>query len=578
MTKVNNLSFEIDLVLEQDIHEDLNQAAEPQSREEEEQFVADETSVGVPDEAMIFDEDDSRHALSEESGEDSDKEDVEEQKLDFDPAASLPVWRQMVEHWEQPLWLKKYTLQAGLSNSFSAEELSPKDYFLLMFNDELQTLIVRETNLYADQFFAKHPEKSQVEHFKNWKTFDKARLRAYIALLFHMGLANFPRIADHWRCDHLYSCPLCPNIMSRAEFFLINQFLHLTDNSRANTSDKLYKIRPLINYLVAKWKNFYTMHKEICIDERMIPYTGRVSFKQFVKNKPTRWGIKAFLLCDAVTGYVYDMKIYTGREGQTRAKNLAQNIVLELTRDVTDRGHHLYFDSYFCSVSTAEALSIRDIGCTGVIRKNARGIPDSVKKPKKLKKGESLFRAKGNLVVLVYRAKREVRLLTNITGNQTDAQGKPLIIESYNKWSRGVDKSNQRVSYYNFQRKSKKWWRTVAISLIETTLVNCYQLYKMKYPFTALPQLQFREKLIKQLLEDFLQEKKTSNKPRINPNLHKIDIREQRNCFMCSTTENRKTSVYYCIECDVNICPSVCYHKLHTSLELPKKQSGKKLR
>jgi len=32
----------------------------------------------------------------------------------------------------------------------------------------------------------------------------------------------------------------------------------------------------------------------------MIPYKGRLAFKQYIKNKPTKWGIKVFVL----SGYI----------------------------------------------------------------------------------------------------------------------------------------------------------------------------------------------------------------------------------------------------------------------------------
>ena len=34
----------------------------------------------------------------------------------------------------------------------------------------------------------------------------------------------------------------------------------------------------------------------------MIPYKGRLKFKQYMKDKPTKWGIKAFVLSDARNG------------------------------------------------------------------------------------------------------------------------------------------------------------------------------------------------------------------------------------------------------------------------------------
>ena len=42
----------------------------------------------------------------------------------------------------------------------------------------------------------------------------------------------------------------------------------------------------------------------LTIDEAMIKFKGRLGLKQFIKNKPTKWGIIVFVLSGATTGYV----------------------------------------------------------------------------------------------------------------------------------------------------------------------------------------------------------------------------------------------------------------------------------
>ena len=50
------------------------------------------------------------------------------------------------------------------------------------------------------------------------------------------------------------------------------------------------------------------------IDKEMIPFKGHLSFKQY---KPTKWGIKAFVLSDATNGYVYRIQIYSEKGAET---------------------------------------------------------------------------------------------------------------------------------------------------------------------------------------------------------------------------------------------------------------------
>ena len=95
------------------------------------------------------------------------------------------------------------------------------------------------------------------------------------------------------------------------------KFLHLSDNSQyiprgQPGHDPLYKIRPLLSPLLANFKAAYTLHRELSIDEAMVGFKGRLCFIQYLPQKPTKWGIKAYVLADSATGYVYSWRLYTG--------------------------------------------------------------------------------------------------------------------------------------------------------------------------------------------------------------------------------------------------------------------------
>lgn len=45
-------------------------------------------------------------------------------------------------------------------------------------------------------------------------------------------------------------------------------------------------------------------YEELIVDEAMIPFKGHLGFKQYMKDKPTNWRVKAFVLSDANNGYI----------------------------------------------------------------------------------------------------------------------------------------------------------------------------------------------------------------------------------------------------------------------------------
>ena len=60
----------------------------------------------------------------------------------------------------------------------------------------------------------------------------------------------------------------------------------------------------------------YAPHEHVTVDEAMVPFKGRLGFKQFMKDKPVKSGNNLWVLADAVTAYCYNLEVYTGKHGQ----------------------------------------------------------------------------------------------------------------------------------------------------------------------------------------------------------------------------------------------------------------------
>ena len=70
-----------------------------------------------------------------------------------------------------------------------------------------------------------------------------------------------------------------------------------------------------------------------------------------MKDKPTKWGIKVFVLADSRNGYVKRIQIYTGKNSEL-SKNevgLASNVVLELLEGLEQTHPKVYMDNYYSS-------------------------------------------------------------------------------------------------------------------------------------------------------------------------------------------------------------------------------------
>jgi hypothetical protein len=80
--------------------------------------------------------------------------------------------------------------------------------------------------------------------------------------------------------------------------------------------DKAWRVRELFNYFTSACKANYWPQCEIALDEAIKRFKGRCSFKQYIKNKPIRWGIKIFALCCAHTTYLWNCDFYLGKKAE----------------------------------------------------------------------------------------------------------------------------------------------------------------------------------------------------------------------------------------------------------------------
>lgn len=67
----------------------------------------------------------------------------------------------------------------------------------------------------------------------------------------------------------------------------------------------------MIDYLNYKFKLHYEPGNSLSLDEGMIKFNGLVSFKQYIKIKPVKYGLKAFLIAESFNYYCHKFIIYS---------------------------------------------------------------------------------------------------------------------------------------------------------------------------------------------------------------------------------------------------------------------------
>ena len=75
----------------------------------------------------------------------------------------------------------------------------------------------------------------------------------------------------------------------------------------------------------------------------------RSGIRQYIKDKPTKWGIKLWVLADSSNAYVQDFNIYIGKQAgrEVRKHGLAYDVVMTLMQNYLDQGYHLFIDNFY---------------------------------------------------------------------------------------------------------------------------------------------------------------------------------------------------------------------------------------
>ena len=181
--------------------------------------------------------------------------------------------------------------------------------------NELLQIIVRETNRYATQ------------KGRNFET-KEDEMKAFLGINFIMDINKLPSLEGYWLTDNCIGNEKIQNVMTRTRFQSILQNPHFSNHYNYDKTDKLRKIRPVIEHLNKLFAESLSNNPFQSVDEDMSKFEGRLIMKQYTKNKQIKWGFKYWYRCDSETGYVYQLELYQGRK-ENRELNLGSSVVID---------------------------------------------------------------------------------------------------------------------------------------------------------------------------------------------------------------------------------------------------------
>lgn len=522
----------------------------------------------------------------------------------------------------------EFQLHEGVENTSSAYKL-----FKFVFPNEMMEHIVDQSNRYRNQQNMKCMLMTVEE------------IHRLIGVLFYMACVQIPRKEGYWH--HRTRQRFVADCFTLKRFKELLRMLHFNDLALMPKKcdpafDRYYKIRPMIDKAnIAFDAAIATPEKRQSIDEMMIKFKGRApqGLKQYLPLKPTKRGYKVWTR-SGVSGYVYQIEPYQpapaakllteaplhatrakskdfvimGAEklaeemfldvSQVNAAGASGQVVLRLVKDLP-KLCKVYFDNYFASYPLLCCLSKVGLQAVCTLRQNRSGKLSQqcpVKSEKELAKegrgSYDVWTHEGDeICVVAWFDNRRVLLGSNYCGVEPVSSAKrfdrkansniliprPHIVEEYNAFMGGVDKSNMLCSLYPIDFRSKKWYTRIFFRILDLAASNAWLLFKKMHPDVAFGLYNFKLELAVDLIKANIagtvqqlahqvagssqavqiadgpplkkvreSRDKISREARYDGHMHLPDISVSKNgtrCKLCPLT-----TFLRCTKCDVHLC------------------------
>ena len=218
---------------------------------------------------------------------DFDNSDEEITAEDNDDSMNSYTWNE-IEPESDTEFSEDHGLIEDVTSTLEDNTINPIDCYRHFITDEIIDLMVRETNRYAQQYMESHAI-SRRSMFQRWKPTTDTEMFKFFGIIIEMGLVRMPKLKYYWSSSPLYGSQIIQNTMSRERFESLLKFWHFSNNNDKNSNqDRLFKLKPLLDLLKERFSSVYIPGSIISIDESMIPWRGRLLFKQYIPWKSTQ--------------------------------------------------------------------------------------------------------------------------------------------------------------------------------------------------------------------------------------------------------------------------------------------------
>lgn len=445
---------------------------------------------------------------------------------------------------------------------------SPTDVVRHIISKEFLQIIHLRTN---EELYRNNPSDTPF-------TFEE--IIGFIGVVFFAGVQKDSRlpISELWSKER--GRPIYNATMSRNRVYLLLKNLRFDDRMTRSTrkaNDKLAPIRELWELFLSKLKSSYIPGPYMTVDEMLTPFRGKCKFRQFMKSKPAKYGLKIWWLCDASSWYPFNGQVYLGREGhESRDVGQGKRVVIDLCRPIANSGRNICGDNFFSSLELCNELRQIKLSYVGTLRKNKPEIPSDFLPSRNREVSSSLFGHLNTTTLVSYVSKRNkaVVMISSMhfdNAVSADESHKPLMIQDYNAHKCGVDTMDKMVTMNSTRRATNRWPVKFFYTILDVAGIAAYVIYRKQFDSVQMNRND-RRRFLLTISEDLMREAiacrsvirniripeaedlmNDFQRPSTSGNNSLVINRKRGRCCFCPQNLDRKHS-HVCNGCERHVC------------------------
>lgn len=145
-------------------------------------------------------------------------------------------------------------------------------------------------------------------------------------------------------------------VMPRARFMFLFVCLRFDEKKIRKKHDKLEPIRKIWDIFIANCSSYYNLHNYCTVDEQLLGFQGRCSFRVYIKSKPDKYGLELIILNDARTSYLINAIPYLGKTKSNNNEPISEYFFREVTAPIHETNRTVTCDNWFTSIPLIERM------------------------------------------------------------------------------------------------------------------------------------------------------------------------------------------------------------------------------